>query len=178
MKNDIAEKAYKLNRTEILELFSGSSVFLPNDLNFQSGEVPGRKDAFDSSGKDKKKLLILVQNPDFEFYSEEGENTLIKMLKALGHKLSESIVLNIENATISKFAALQHVFGFERMLAFGVAPKDIDLNVAFRKNEIGKVDGTAMLFTHSLEELIADAKLKRPLWSVLQKMFGLTKPAG
>ena len=59
------------------------------------------------------------------------------------------------------------------MLAFGVSAKELDLNVALKKNEIGKIDGTGILFTDAIDDLNADPNLKRPFWNALQKMFGL-----
>ncbi len=173
MENELSDEFRNVSRTEILELNKGITAFLPSDENFQSGENPGTKEAFDCGGKDTKKLLILVRSTEHRFYDETGEDMLKKMMKALGFDLDECLVLNAEKCPVTKFAALKSYFGFEKLIAFGIHPKMLDLNVSIRKNEIGNMTDTSFLFTDKLEDLVSNPQLKRPLWGSLQQMFGM-----
>ncbi|MCC6725400.1 MAG: hypothetical protein IT258_12910 [Saprospiraceae bacterium] len=106
--------------------------------------------------------------------SPESLDLLGKMLQAAKFDIKEDVMVCwLEDKQPFSFASLRNEAGFSSALFFGISPKQAGINVNAQPYQPVTIAGVSYLFSASLDEIIANPALKRPLWEGMKGMFGV-----
>jgi hypothetical protein len=102
----------------------------------------------------------------------EAEDLLAKMLLAAKFDIAaDAFVVWLDGPQPFSFSSLRNELGISGALFFGIPPKQAGLNLNVQAYQPLKIAGVDLLFAASLADIIADPKLKRPLWEGMKAMF-------
>ncbi|MFC4212972.1 hypothetical protein ACFOWA_17385 [Pedobacter lithocola] len=132
-------------------------------------EEPKPKPDFKYLGGNKKFVLILVNDKNYDVSSEQGRELLRKIVKAIDLSTPDFALLNYANHLETDYAELQQFFKPQLVLAFGVETNHLNLNLVWA-NEILIHESTKMIFAPNLHDLDSNLTEKKALWSHLQKI--------
>ncbi len=111
-------------------------------------------------------LCIVVNSVEYGAH----QVLLEKIIKATGKNMSQDVLLITpeENQIINLTEQIPtHV---QQVICFGVSPKSLGLNAAFRANQNYKTETYSIVLTYGLSELHDNVTKKKALWSTLQKL--------
>lgn len=123
------------------------------------------------------KLIFLIR----DLINKKGDRTDIDLLnkiadfKEYGLKREEVIVINLVHQSAS-FLQLKKKFGAVQIVAFGITPNELSLQVDVLPNILFSFRETKLIFTSSLKEIMKDEKLKNQFFREgLKPMFSSFK---
>ena len=123
---------------------------------------------FEFHGKNQKGLMVILG----EETPSELKEFLAKILASVGLDLSEdALMAEVSSGENFSFAKLAEAHGVKYALFFGLRPKKASLNINTPLYHPFKISGISFLFADQLSAIQNDAKLKRPLWEGLKKVF-------
>ncbi|WP_316842891.1 hypothetical protein [Pedobacter gandavensis] len=120
-------------------------------------------------GKNKKKILILVNDAEHEVSDELGRELLRKIVKSINLSANDFALLNYANYPQTSFTALQQYFSSVLVFAFGVSPSALQLS-AQSENKIVMEGDVRLIFTAELRKLEQDPVGKKELWGSLKQL--------
>lgn len=120
-------------------------------------------------GKNKKKILILVNDADHEVSDEAGRELLRKIVKSINLTASDFALLNYANYLHTDFRELQQYFSSVLVFAFGVSAADLQLP-AHAENKIVMEGDVRLIFSRELKKLEQDPVGKKELWGSLKQL--------
>ncbi len=123
--------------------------------------------AFDYLGENNRFFLLLLEAPDEKHLSGTHLEVLIKILQAKGLELKDVAILNLSNYQDVGFKALKDFFSCSKICLFGIPPNLLGLP-DFPSNEPGDFEGTKVLTTFSLSELIQTQHKKVAFWNAMK----------
>ena len=121
-------------------------------------------------GKNPESILILSPS-SIAVLTEDERAMLRRMLNALK--------LNLENVALScsahppPFHDLKNKITFKKLIAFGMGPLNIGLNINAENYQVINFSDTKIVFSESLSTLSSNEKSKGQLWKALKEMFGM-----
>ncbi len=124
-----------------------------------------------SESSNLKSLIIVL---DKTALTKESELLLSKILKAVNHNYPEQTYI-IDSSNFKQFKILE-VFkktGIHKLLAFGVNPINLGLNLSFKYYSCFEVLNYNLLFSEPLKDLAIKDNSKKMLWSSLKNFFEL-----
>jgi DNA polymerase III psi subunit len=124
---------------------------------------------FEFLGGNKKSVLILVNDTEFPVSSPQGRELLRKIVKAIDLSTPDFALVNYSKYKGVNFDQLSAFFKPNLMLAFGVTPADLALNLNVT-GEILQHPNTKIIFAPNLHPLDADIAQKKSLWANLKKI--------
>ena len=122
---------------------------------------------FNYLGENNKYFLILLNEPTQKDIGSIQKETLLKIMTAKGLDLRDIAVLNLFQYPGARFDALKEFFSFNKIVLFGIDPQQIALS-SQSANQVIKVEGTKVLSTYSIDEMIKDTTKKREFWNVMK----------
>jgi len=125
--------------------------------------------SFKFLGGNKKSVLILVNDSDNEVSTLEGRELLRKIVKAIDLSATDFALVNYASYQEVDFIELREFFKPQLMLAFGVGPQHLKLNLTWN-GEIIHHETTRVIFAPNLHPLDSDISAKKSLWASLQKI--------
>lgn len=152
---------------KILKIVKKMNVDASGILDFEV--FPLRENLMsEGRGACKKGVLVACAGAP----TAEAEDLLAKMLQAAKFDLAaDAFVVWLEGPQPFSFSSLRNGLGISSALFFGIPPKQAGLNLNAQAYQPLKVAGVDLLFAASLADIIADPKLKRPLWEGMKTMF-------
>lgn len=120
-------------------------------------------------GGNKKSVLILVNDKQYDVSTEQGRELLRKIVKAVDLGTPDFAILNYANYSGTDYAELHRFFKPVIMLSFGVEIAELKLNLSWQ-NEIIVHENTKIIFAPNLHHLDSDLTAKKLLWGHLQKI--------
>lgn len=162
----------------LAELFSKSVVNIDDDLNRKPviEEHPVKKNWY--FGNYERKIIVLVNDENNIYLSDESLNFLTGMLNACKLNLAHIALVNFKNNAVS-FLQLKKDMRPEFLLLFGISALQIELPFTMPHYQVQQYSGCQILTAPGLTELnqpAQEAKAeKMKLWKSLQKMFTLEK---
>lgn len=110
--------------------------------------------------------------------SPEVHSMLDKMIQAVKLQPGSSAqVLHLKPAEVVHWYQLQQQTGAAYTVIFGIAPKQLQLQVEFPPFRVTSFLGHQFLFASSLQVIHQEKNQKAQLWTALQQLFGLTPNA-
>jgi len=121
-------------------------------------------------GKNKRKYLFIVFEPNHPFFSEEALAAFSKTIAALGMAMSDIAVFNLASSSGTVDAAtLFTFFDPKKVIYLGVSPQVLGLTPLTPNTPSQKNDRTS-LFTYSFEEMLNDTQKKKTFWLQLKNL--------
>ncbi|MBK8567171.1 MAG: hypothetical protein IPN76_28565 [Saprospiraceae bacterium] len=97
-----------------------------------------------------------------------------KMLQAAKFDLAEDALLCwLPDEQPFSISSLRNEASFSKALLFGIPPKQAGVIINAQAYQPVSIGGVSYLFSGSLDEIIANPALKRPLWEGMKGMFGV-----
>lgn len=121
-------------------------------------------------GENNKSILILVNETDFEILNNADMLALNKLLGARKLEQKDVAILNIQKNNYLNFKQLKEFFGFNKLLLFGINPKDLAIS-GIVANQICHFEGVPILGTWHLKIMLLDEKKKLTFWAELKKLL-------
>jgi DNA polymerase III psi subunit len=135
-----------------------------------AGEAtPVIREDFVYLGKNKRNILILVNDQDNEVSTEQGRELLKNIVKAINLNGADFALLNYSAYQGTSFRQLQQFFSSKVLFAFGIAAAEIGLQYE-DQNSLIMHEGVKMIFSSNLNQLSTDIQGKKALWSCLKQM--------
>ena len=146
-------------------LYENEELYLPHEVDGYRAPI--------FEGLNKQRVLVLYNTP--ELAPAEREQ-LMKILGALKLTIDDIALASATEVYKCGYAGwVNDGPPFDKMIGFGASALNMGLTVRLKRYFINEFNGKQLLFSDSLETLIAEPKLKGNLWTVLQVLFGLTK---
>lgn len=125
--------------------------------------------AFKYLGKNRKNVLILVNDPENEVSTDRGRELLRNLVKALQLTANDFALLNYAAHPQVGFNALQEFFSTKLVLSFGVSPAHLGMN-EFPQHKLATHGSSQVVFTGNLDLLCVDQEGKKILWGSLKQI--------
>ena len=127
-------------------------------------------------GKNKKNIVVLLNDQDNKFISEANLSFLLNIINACKLTTDDIAIVNMAN-TLVDYTQLKSTLSPTVVLSFKVQPKTIGLNVEAQNYQTFLHDNCTWLCAASLDELngnTSEKKLEKvKLWNALKKIFNL-----
>ncbi|TAH03873.1 MAG: hypothetical protein EAZ15_01595 [Sphingobacteriales bacterium] len=121
-------------------------------------------------GDNNKSVLILVNETDFDILNNADMLALNKLLAARKLEQKDVAILNIQKNTHLNFTQLKEFFGFNKLLLFGINPKNLEIT-GIVANQICNFEGVPILGTWHLKLMQLDEKKKLTFWAEFKKLI-------
>lgn len=125
--------------------------------------------AFKFLGKNKRNILILVNDENNEVSDEPGRELLRKIVKSVNLSANDFALLNYAGYKGTGFKQLQEYFSCNLVFVFGVTPAELSLP-AHPQHAIVSEGDVRMIFSAELRILEQHAAGKKALWGSLQSL--------
>ncbi len=127
-------------------------------------------------GENKKNIVIVVEDKEAVFISDEKLQLLTNLLQACNLSLADVAIINIANKNLN-YTTLKNGIPFEFLLMMGINFKQFELPLVFSKNKVQQFNNAHLLITENLDDLLRDTAeiktQKRALWNALKMMFNI-----
>ncbi|MBK0384334.1 hypothetical protein I5M32_15305 [Pedobacter sp. SD-b] len=133
----------------------------------KAGAVAQAKPAYKYLGDNNKYLLIIVNEPSFEFLNKKDLDFLTKILGAKKWAINDIAIVNLAKYNSLDFDELKTFFGFNKLITFGINPKILNVEGAVSNKKCMFKD-VAILGTWDLFKLAEDVKKKTTFWNELK----------
>lgn len=124
-------------------------------------------------GGNKQHIILLVNNPDAAFVSDQQLTFLSGILNACKLTLEDIGLVNIASYPAISYKKISETFTPRIVMMFGILPEAIELPFVMPEFQRQSYNNQVYLAVPSLDELENNKELKRKLWIVLQQIFSL-----
>lgn len=124
-------------------------------------------------GGNKQHIILLVNNPDIAFVSDQQLTFLSGILSACNLRLEDVGLLNIAAYPAISYKTISDAFTPRIVMLFGISTDTIQLPFLMPDFQRQSYNNQFYLAIPSLYALENDKDLKRKLWTVLQQIFSL-----
>lgn len=124
-------------------------------------------------GENRKRVVIVVDQPGIDFISPGQEALLKNILTAINLNSNDIALVNLQKCLAPPTEYQLNKVGCDRLIGFGVGLNAIEGAPGRELNAVISLKNTQYLFTHSLDELNEDRLKKMSLWKNLKTMFNL-----
>ena len=104
-------------------------------------------------------------------WTDQTKELLLKMLKAVKLEDNQFQIIQIPSGSSISCESLIHLQSKAKILAFGITPADLHMNIKASLYQTTQLEEASLLFSDSLSALIKSPALKKPLWTALQTIF-------
>jgi hypothetical protein len=136
-------------------------------INNITDPKPSSKPAYEYLGENNKSFLVVINNTEKDFLAKADLEFLLKIIKAKGLVLEDIAILNKAKYKNLSFDNLKEFFAFNKMLTFGINPKEFGV-VGIESNKKCNFKNTTILGTWDLSLLNSDVKKKTTFWNELK----------
>ena len=124
-------------------------------------------------GGNKQHIILLVNNPDAVFVTDQQLTFLSGILAACKLTLEDVGLINIAAIPTISYKTILNSFKPRIVIMFGISPDVIELPFVIPLFQKQSYNNQVYLAVPSLNELENNKELKRNLWTVLQQIFSL-----
>lgn len=153
----------------ITNLFSKSLV----DLTFNDNQTISVGKELLVFGGNKQHIILLVNNPDTTFVTDEQLSFLSGILSACKLTFEDIGLINIAFSSTLSYKTLSERFTPVIVIMFGILPQQIQLPFVMPEFQRQFYNNQVYLTVPALHNLENNKDLKRRLWVVLQQIFSL-----
>lgn len=116
-------------------------------------------------GDAKNQMMIVVKSEDL---SPENRKTVSDILNAIKYNLEDSCLITLNSTSTTNLNNTIRQYDINRILCFGIAPKDVGLQLITNEYQLVEMDNLKLVFSHSIGDLNSDKKKKIALWKTIQ----------
>lgn len=153
----------------IQDLFQKTLV----DLTENQRDITGKSKAITFFGGNRQQIVLLVNNADATFVTDEQLTFLSGILTACRLTLEDVALVNISKLSSLSYKTLTATLTPKVILMFGIGPETIELPLVMPQFQRQPYNNQVYLSAPTLNELENNKDLKRKLWSALQQIFSL-----
>ncbi len=124
-----------------------------------------------SLGQNARNILILVNEKNAPFVSDDDLKLLVGILTACKLSLADVALVNFSKNPTLTYDQLMEYFNPGFVILFGVLPKDLSFPLHFPSYQLQQYNNQTFLCAPSLKMLGAVTEEKKQLWNSLQKHF-------
>jgi len=124
-----------------------------------------------SLGQNAKSILLLVNEKESPFASDDDLKLLVGILTACKLSLADVALVNFNKNQTLTYDQLMDYFNPGFVILFGVLPKDLSFPLHFPNYQLQKYNNQTFLCAPSLKMLGVVTEEKKQLWNSLQKHF-------
>jgi len=124
-------------------------------------------------GKNLQKIVLVVNNTEAAFLTDEELNFLLGILSACKLNMDDVGILNLVKNKNTGYEMLAKELNAEKVFLFGVEPGDISLPLAFPHYQVQQFKNQQYLSAPALSALQHDKGEKTKLWNCLKKIFSI-----
>ena len=124
-------------------------------------------------GENKKKVLVLVNQPSAVFLGDAELDLLSRMLGACKMDLGDIAVVNLNNYPASTYNQLVNFFKAKVVLLFDVSPSSLQMPIDFPQYQLQPLAGCTFLSSASLNVIDSVKEEKTKLWNALKRLFNI-----
>ena len=125
------------------------------------------QEAIKKEGACKNQLLIIARDADL---TPESRKTLNQILNAIKYNLEDSCMLALTNDQSISINSYVHQHDIQRVISFGVSPKDIGLQINASAYRLIEMEALKLVFSHKISDLNGDKQKKIKLWNTIQEL--------
>jgi hypothetical protein len=139
-------------------------------------EVLTDKPSYEFLGNNKKHVIIIVNNGNAVFLSDQHLGLITRMLDACKMSLDDVAILNLASAHL-QLVKFKQQFQPEILILFGTDPGSLGLNMHLPMFQIQSFEGCQLILVPALDQLTGESEsskvLKSKLWFCFKALFGL-----
>lgn len=124
---------------------------------------------FDYLGENNKYILILVKEPAHKVIGPKELETLTNILKGKKQEIKDVAIVNLNSYPSANYTNLKSYFACNSIIMFGVNPAQIEIQ-GIQANQISAYQGTKILATYSITEMLNSVDKKRAFWDEMKKL--------
>ena len=124
-------------------------------------------------GKNAKKILILVNEPEHAFLGDEELSFLMNVLNACSISMVDVAVVNSNNDETVEYEKLMIQFSPSVILFLGTEPQLLGFPVQIPIYQVQQYNKQQYLCAPNLQKLSTDKEEKKQLWVSLKKIFSI-----
>lgn len=125
---------------------------------------------FEYLGENNKYILILVNEAAHQHIAPKELETLSNILKGKKQELKDVALVNLNNYPSATFSALKKFFACNSIILFGIDAAKIGIE-PIQLNQITSFQGTKILSTFSIAEMLTDVDKKRLFWDKMKSLY-------
>lgn len=114
--------------------------------------------------------LMLV---DGDQWDPAAQETAKRLIQALQLDQKQAAIAAIQNDQTIALATLHQLYKCNRIIALGLEPQQLMLQVAGNRHRVLHMEGVTLVFGYSLAEMNSKSTYKAALWNVLQSLYNL-----
>ncbi|MEO6406670.1 MAG: hypothetical protein ABIY51_03885 [Ferruginibacter sp.] len=158
----------QLTNYHLQYLYNKSLVDLePKQENTESLQVP----SIYYLGKNEKGLIIIINEAEHAFLSDDDLNFLVKMMSACAITLADMALVNIHLQSHADYQTITQQLKPEKIIFFGTEPGLLSFPLEFPHYQVQRYNKQDYLAAPALSVLQANKDEKTRLWVSLQKLF-------
>lgn len=115
--------------------------------------------------------LVIFYSTDTDILEKEQKKFLFKMLSAVKHNASNTLVIN-DTSNIS-FRQIVKLKTIKKIMFFGTLRKTVGLNLNIKRYVIYNMQNVDFIFIDALSTIKNDNKRKAALWARMKTMFAI-----
>ncbi len=143
-----------------------------HDLNNVQERLPKKKTILiPALGQNAKNILLIVNETEATFASDDGLKLLVGILTACKLSLADVALVNFNKNDSITYDELMDYFNPGFVILFGVLPRDLSFPLHFPNYQLQQYNNQTFLCAPSLKMLGAVTEEKKQLWNSLQKHF-------
>lgn len=162
----------ELSGIALQELYKKSLVAV-NPLKEKANEKTVEPASLNILGKNLKKIILIVNNEEAAFLTDDELNFLLGILSACKLNMDDVGILNLVKNKNAGYEKIAKELSAEKVFLFGAAPGDIHLPLAFPHYQVQQFKNQLYLSAPSLTSLQHDKAEKTKLWNCLKKIFSI-----
>lgn len=130
---------------------------------------------FNFEGQNKKRIVLLFNNPLTEKLTGTEKEIVIRMLAGLKSSLEDIAIMNLAvNGSIT-FKQIKKKFQINYLTVFDIAPPAIKLNIEAPLYQTIQLENCKLLFCESLIVIDKDKSTKLKFWEQFSQFFTVDK---
>jgi len=130
---------------------------------------------FNFEGQNKKRIVLLFNNPLTEKLTGTEKEIVIRMLAGLKSSLEDIAIMNLAvNGSIT-FKQIKKKFQINSLTVFDIAPPAIKLNIETPLYQTIQLENCKLLFCESLIVIDKDKSTKLKFWEQFSQFFTVDK---
>lgn len=120
-------------------------------------------------GENNKYILVLLNDPANKTIEPKELETLTNILKGKKQEIKDIALVNLNNYPAATFSSLKSFFACNSVVLFGVNPAQLGIE-GIQSNQITSHQGTNILATFSIAEMLINVDKKRAFWDEMKKL--------
>ncbi len=124
-------------------------------------------------GKNRKNILVLVNEKDHIFLGDDDLSFLMSVLSACGINMADAALVNIFTDSNISNETLTNQFSPTIILFIGTEPQSLGFPIQIPLYQVQSYNKQQYLCVPPLQKLAGDKEEKKLLWSALKKIFSI-----